>query len=158
MIKPRIGDLLVIKEGRKHYYVVVLTKVVQFGGHIVFAFHNAGKKCKPERLTADHAGFNICTDLLLPNREGRIERLTTFDDVADYWRTKFVKGTPEWRAGVKAVVWFIHKVNKLGGRGIECRGELSPEYRHAMDDGCHSFDLVAAKVLARYTPDQNEHL
>lgn len=158
MLQQQVGDLLEVKEGRKHFYVVVLTKVVMFGGNVLFAFHNDGKKRKADDLSATDSGFNICADLLLPKREGRVARLLNLDDVSGFWRTKFVKSTPEWRAGVKATVWFIHKINRLGGTGTECRGELSQEHREGMDGGCHSFDLVAEKVLARYTPDQNEHL
>ena len=40
MIQQRIGDLLEIDEGGKYFYVVVLSKVVMFGGNILFAFHN----------------------------------------------------------------------------------------------------------------------
>ena len=37
--------------------------------------------------------------------------------------------------------------------------DRSPVMRlEAMDSACDSFDLVAAKVLARYTPEQNPHL
>ena len=44
MIQQRIGDLLEIEEDGKFFYVVVLTKVVMFGGNILFAFHSDGKK------------------------------------------------------------------------------------------------------------------
>jgi hypothetical protein len=58
---------------------------------------------------------------------------------------------------VKAKEWFIYNIDDLG-QHIARVPKLAQEYREAMDSGCHSFDLVAEKVLARYTPDQNEHI
>jgi hypothetical protein len=137
----------------------VLTKIVMFGGNILFAFHNDGKKRDVKSLLPSDTGFNICADLLWPKREGRVTRLHLYEDVSPFWRSKFVKATNEYRLGIKAKEWFIYNADKLGSTNcIERVTELKPEYREAMDSGCHSFDLVAKKVLARYTPDQNEHI
>ncbi len=154
----RIGDLLEIEQGGRYFYVVVLAKVVMFGGNIVFAFHNNGKKRKVSSLAPDSSGFNICTDLLCPKREGRVKRLHRYDDLSQFWRSKFAKATIEHRLGVKAKEWFIYMINDLAGDPIARVTRLTREYREAMDNGCYSFDLVAEKVLARYTPDQNEHI
>ena len=156
MIRQRVGDLLEIDEAGRHYYFVVLTGIVLFGGNIVFAFHNDGRKREAGELATADPGFNICTDLLLPKREGRVKRLGRFADVSAFWRTRFVKATNEYRPGVKAKEWFIHRADDLGGDPIARVTELTPEYRAAMDSGSHSFDLVAEKVLSRYTPDRNE--
>jgi hypothetical protein len=158
MIQQRIGDLLEIEEDGKYYYVVVLTKVVMFGGNILFAFHNDGERREANNLLEADGGFNICADLRWPKREGRVKRLHRYEDVSPFWRTKFVKGTNEYRLGVKAKEWFIYGADKLGGEHIARVTTLTPEYRKAMDSGCHSFDLVTKKVLARYTPDQNDHI
>lgn len=158
MIRQAIGDILEIREGGKRFYVVVLTKVVLFGGNIAFAFHNDGKKRRVEELTAEQPGFNICTDLLFPKREGRVERLAHLEDVSGFWRTKLVKASTAFEPGAKAKAWYFHPITQLGGHGKRVERELTRTQREAMDDGCHSFDLVAEKVLARYTPDQNEHL
>src|SRR5262249_20143067 len=154
----RPGDLLQVEEGGKYFYVVVLTKAVMFGGNILFAFHNDGKKCDAGSLRRETRGFNICADLLLPKREGRVTRLYRFDHPTPYWRSKYVKATNEYRLGVKAREWFIYNIEGLGGRPIARVAKLTQEFREAMDSGCHSFDLVAGKVLSRYTPDQNEHI
>lgn len=158
MIQQKIGDLLEIEEDGKYYYVVVLTKVVMFGGNILFAFHNGGEKREVNYLSASEGGFNICADLLWPKRERRVKRLHRYEDVSPFWQSKFVKATNEIRLGVKAKEWFIYDADKLGGDHIARVTKLTPEYREAMDSGCHSFDLVVQKVLARYTPDQNEHI
>jgi hypothetical protein len=158
MIQQRIGDLLEIEEGGKYFYVVVLSKVVMFGGNILFAFHNEGQRREVSSLTSDCSGFNICADLLLPKREDRVTRLHRYEDVSPFWRNKYAKATNEYRLGVKAKEWFIFNIDDLGGQHIARIAKLTPEYREAMDSGCHSFDLVAGKVLARYTPDQNEHI
>jgi hypothetical protein len=158
MIQQRIGDLLEIEEGGQYFYVVVLSKVVMFGGNILFAFHNEGQRREVSSLTSDYSGFNICADLLLPKREGRVTRLHRYEDVSPFWRSKYVKASNEHRLGVKAKEWFIYNIDDLGGQHIARIAKLTPEYREAMDSGCHSFDLVEGKVLARYTPDQNKHI
>jgi hypothetical protein len=158
MIQQQIGDLLQIEEDGRYFYVVVLTKVVMFGGNILFAFHNDGEKRDLRGLSPDCNGFNICADLLLPKREGRVTRLHRLKDLSPFWRTEYVKGTPTYGRGVKADVWYIYNIRDSAGEHITRVAQLTPEYRNAMDSGCWSFDLVAQKVLARYTPDQNEHI
>lgn len=158
MIQQRIGDLLEIEEDGKHFYVVVLTKVVMFGGNILFAFHNDGKKGEIAALKPEMDGFNICADLYLPKRDGRVTRLHRFKDVSPFWRTRYAKGNNVFAPGVKAKDWFIYNIDDLGGSEIARVAKLTPEFRAAMDWECSSFDLVAGKVLARYTPDQNEHI
>lgn len=157
MIQQKIGDLLEIDEGGRYFYVVVLTKVVMFGGNILFVFHNDGKKRQLSSLAPDSSGFNICADLLMPKRERRVHRLHRYEDVTGFWRSEYAKGTNEYRPGAKAKEWFVYSINDLAHH-IARVAKLTPKYRNAMDTGCHSFDLVAAKVLARYTPDQNEHI
>ncbi len=158
MIRQRIGDLLEIQESGKYFYVVVLSQIVMFGGNIVFAFHNDGEWREPDDLLAGDGGFNVCADLLPSNRQGRVKRLRRLAEVSPFWRTHSVKATNQTGPGIKATHWFISRVDQLGGDPISCMTELTQECREAMDSGCHSFDLVAAKVLRRYTPDQNEHL
>jgi hypothetical protein len=115
MIQERIGDLLEIEEAGKSFYVVALTKAVMFGGNIIFAFHNDGQKRTVSRLEADRSGFNICADLLLPKRQGRVTRLDRYEDVTPFWRSKYVKATHEYRLGVNAKEWFIYNIGDLGG-------------------------------------------
>jgi hypothetical protein len=158
MIQQQIGDLLEIEEGGNFFYVVVLTKVVMFGGNILFAFHNDGKKCDVSDLLSNQDGFNICADLLLPKRESRVRRLYRFQDVSMFWKSKYVKATMEYRRGIKAKGWFIYNITDLGGNHIARVTQLTPEYRKAMDNPCFSFDFVSEKVLVRYTLEQNEHI
>jgi len=129
-----------------------------FGGNILFAFHTDGAKRDIDSLTVGNNGFNICADLLLPKREGRVVRLHHFEDLAGFWRTKYTKNTHEYRLGVKAKEWFIYDIHDLGGPQVARVARLNKEYREAMDSGCYSFDLVVEKALAGYTPDQNEHI
>jgi hypothetical protein len=136
----------------------VLTKIVMFGGNIVFAFHTDGRKQKLGELLANEKGFNVCTDLLLPKRAGEVTRLHHLENVSRYWRTRFAKATVEFRRGAKAKEWFIYKIDQLEGEPIARVSELNAEYRQAMDNGCYSFDMVAEKIQQSYTPDQNEHI
>lgn len=157
MIRQQVGDLLEIEFEQKFYYVVVLTKIAMFGGNIVFAYHGDGSRRTVAELVPCREGFNICTDLLLPKKQGVVTRIYRFEDLAEFWLTKFTKRTFEYRRGVKAKSWIISEISDFD-REIGQFRELSREYREAMDEAMFSFDLAAKKMLAGYTPDQNEHL
>ena len=84
MIRQAPGDLLEIQFEGKFYYVVVLTKIVMFGGNIIFAFHGDGRQRPSDILTEHDSGFNICTDLLLAKKQGTVRRLRSFPDVSGF--------------------------------------------------------------------------
>ena len=157
MIRQQVGDLLEIEYEGKFYYLVVLTKIVLFGGNIVFAFHGTGSKRRLAELLASRRGFNVCTDLLMPKKEGTVTRLHRFEDVSGFWLTRYIKSTLEHRLGHRAKRWTITRIDEPDV--IVARRRWMPRrYREAMDDGTYSFDLVAEKILASYTPDQNPFL
>ena len=157
MIRQQIGDLLEIEYEGGFYYVVVLTRRVLFGGNIVFAHHTDGTRKDRDHVLAHRQGFNVCTDLLLPKKEGVVTRLHTYDDVSEFWLTKYAKYCHEHRLGRKAEEWFIYDIEDLGTEIARTR-EMPRELREAMDSEMSSFDLVAGKIRAGYTPDQNPFL
>jgi len=157
MIQQRPGDLLEIEFEGGFFYLVVLTRIVMFGGNIVFAFHGDGSRRDAASLKPTASGFNICTDLLLPKRLGCVGRLTTLGDVSAFWRTRLVKSTSEYRLGHKAQVWFIFGVDDLQTPIERCES-MPPEFASAMDGGMHAFDLVVEKMRTAYTPEQNPFL
>ena len=151
------GDLLEVEFEGKFYYLVVLTKIVMFGGNIVFAFHGDGSQCSSDSLADTAAGFNICTDLMLPEKQGTVRLLRRFPNVSAFWRTRLVKSTNEYRLGHKAKEWYIYSVDDLRNY-IERRSSMPPEHAEAMDGGMYSFDLVASKILEGYVPGKNRFL
>jgi hypothetical protein len=157
MIRQQVGDLLEIHFDGRYSYVVVLTKIVMFGGNIIFAYHTDGKQYELTRLLLEESGFNVCTDLRLPKREGVVTRMYRFEDVSPFWRTKLAKGTNEYRRGVRAKEWYIYKLSHLSEH-VDRVATLKPEYAEAMDRSCKSFDLVVELIQRRYTPDQNDHI
>lgn len=159
MIQQRPGDLLEIIFEGNFYYVVVLTKIVQFGGNIVFAYHTDGKEKPLDELLKFKRGFNICTDLLMPKKEGNIKRIHRFDKFSEFWMSKFVKSCHRQPNGVRAKKWYIHALEEDGTRTeIGEFHRLRKKYRTAMDSGTSSFDLVAEKILRQYSPDQHPNL
>jgi len=157
MIHQKPGDLLEIDFEGHFYYLVVLTPIAMFGGNIVFAFHGDGSRRASDSICADDSGFNVCTDLLLPKKEGEVRRLKVLDDLVPYWRTRLAKGCNEYRLGHKAEEWWIYRIDDLLNH-IARTSEMSAEFRQAMDRSCSSFDLVVAKMHGDYTPDQNPFL
>ena len=93
MIRQQVGDLLE-KSGTMEgvFYVVVLTRVVLFGGNIVFAFHNDGEPRTLESLHENAEGFLVCVDLIEPKRQGLVRRIARYGDVSAFWRTSTDEG------------------------------------------------------------------
>jgi len=154
MIRQQPGDILEIHFDDLFYYVVVLTPIVMFGGNIVFAFHGDGSRREVESLRADSSGFNVCTDLRLPKREGDVKRMKKVDDTTPFWRTQLAKGSHEHRPGHKAEEWWIYKIEDLMNH-IDRTSHMTKQYREAMDYSCSSFDLIAEKIRSNYTPDKH---
>ncbi len=157
MINQRTNDLLEIFFEEKYYYVVVLTKIVMFGGNIIFIFHGDGSKKNLDSLLSEEnpTGFNWCSDLLLAKKQGKVSRLSKLDSVDKYWKTKFLKnpiGALQWGDKVKG--WLIYHVDDLRNP-IAKKRWLFSKYKMAMDKGCSSFDIVAERSLEGFTPDQS---
>jgi len=160
MIRQQVGDFLEIYFDDKYYYIIVLTKIVMFGGNVVFAFHTDGTKQVATRLLNSNKqlGFNVCTDLLLAKKQGDVSRITKVDDVSRFWISKYAKAHHSLvQRGERAKKWYIYDVNDWKNP-IKVKKWMTKKYKMAMDMTLCSFDVTAKKVLAKYTPDQNEFL
>jgi len=157
MIRQQVGDVLEISYEGNWFYLVILTKIVMFGGNIVFAYHNDGKKMDFESILKMNDGFNICTDLLMVKRKDLVKRIGKVSDTEKYFKTKYMKGTHQIKRGVKAKRWFIYHIDNLWTHIADVR-RLSKKYKKAMDHGTFSFPSVAKKVLQRYLPEQDDRL
>ncbi len=160
MIQQQPNDFLEIYFEEKYYYIVVLTKIVMFGGNIVFAFHSDGSRQNPKELLdkGNPEGFNWCTDLLLAKREGSVKRIKKLNSVERFWKTKLIKspiGAHQWGDKVKG--WSIYSVDDLQN-SIETRRWMTKKYKMAMDHCCSSFDVTAERVLSKFTPDKSPWL
>jgi len=160
MIRQQVGDFLEIYFEDKYYYIIVLTKIVMFGGNVVFAFHTDGTKQDATRLLNSNKqlGFNACTDLLLAKKQGDVSRITKLDDVSRFWISKYAKAHHSLvQRDEKAKKWYIYDVNDWENH-IKVKKWMTKKYKMAMDMTSCGFDVTAKKILAKYTPDQNEFL
>lgn len=154
MIQQRPGDVLEIAFEDRWYYLVVITKIVWFGGNIIYAFHSDGKKRHDFVASQNLSGFNICTDLLLPKKEGIVKRIGKVEDVKKYLVSNLIKACQEYRPGYKATEWWISTIDNPS-ENIARVKKMSKEQAIAMDNGTSSFDLVTKKIIDGYTPDKN---
>jgi hypothetical protein len=154
MIRQQVGDLLEIEFEGNWFYLIIITKIVMLGGNIVFAFHNNGQRMDRKSLMQIRSGFNICTDLLWPKRKGWVRRIGKVPHPEDYLKTELVKGTFETRQDKKAKLWYIYHISDLRNHIARVR-LLTNEQKRAMDHATYSFDLVARKIMERYTPDRD---
>lgn len=154
MIQQRPGDILEIGFEGKWYYLVVVTKIVMFGGNIVYAFHGDGSRIEHFEPTPKKAGFNICTDLLLPKKEGEVRRIGKVEDANEYLVLNLMKGCHEHRPGMKAREWWLYTIDPPQ-EFVKRVSRLSRTEELAMDRAMTSFDLAAEKIIARYSPEKN---
>jgi len=157
VIQQQPSDVLEIHYEGRWYYLVVVTKIIMFGGNVVYAFHGNGEKIKAFKASSEMPGFNICTDLLLPKKEGEVIRIGKVTNPSEYLVSHLMKGCNEHRPGFKAKEWFLYSINEpqnILGRVKK----LKPEQELAMDYAMFSFDLTAKKILDSYTPDNNQFI
>ncbi len=154
MIQQRPGDVLEVFYEDNWYYLVVITKIFMFGGNIVYAFHGDGKKIDDFVPSTEKSGFNICTDLLLPKKEGIVKRIGKVEDPAKYLVINLIKGCHEHRKGMKAKEWWLYTVDPPR-KHVARVSRLTKRESLAMDSGMFAFDLTAKKIHENYTPDQN---
>jgi len=154
MISQRPGDVLEVRYEGSWCYLVVVTRIFMFGGNVVYAFHSDGSRIENFEPNPDLSGFNICTDLLLPKKEGEVNRIGKVDDPIRYRVSDLIKDCHEHVPGQIAKRWFLSRFDNLGG-GDKIVRSLSKRQALAMDSGMYSFDLVVEKILSSYTPDKN---
>ena len=157
MIRQQVGDVLEIHFEGNWFYVVILTKIVMFGGNIIFAFHNSGKKLSFEELLKSIQGFNVVADLILPKREDIVHRIGKVDAVEKYFTTKYLRGSWTDKKGKHRGYWFIYEVSDLRNHITKLK-RLRGKYKNAMDCVTYPFPTVARMVLNNYKPTKDNYL
>jgi hypothetical protein len=157
MIQQKPNDFLEIYYEDNYYYLVVLTKIVLFGGNIVFGFHGDGSKKNPTELLEEEnpKGFNCCTDLLTAKKFGEVRRIEKLEDVSRFWRTKYAKspiGAIEWGDRVKG--WYIYSIHNLQ-KVRKVKFFMTKKYKEAMENECAGFGAYVQLVQSGFTPDQS---
>ena len=155
MIRQQVGDVLEIQYEGNWFYIVILTKIVMFGGNIIFAFHNSGKKLSFDELLECKEGFNVVADLLLAKREGVVLRLGKVNDVDSYFTTKYFRGSWTDKEGKHRGDWWIYKISDPRNHIAKVK-KLRGKYKNAMDHVTYSFPTVARMVLGNYKPNSHQ--
>jgi hypothetical protein len=157
MIRQQIGDVLEIQFEGKWYYIIILTNIVMFGGNIIFAFHNSGKKMTYNDLMKNKNGFNVCADIIPAKREGLVQRIGKVEDVDQYYTTKFLRGSFIDKKGKPYGSWWIYDMSDLRNHVAKVK-KLSGKYKNAMDKVTYPFATVARMVLNNYKPNNKNYL
>jgi len=159
MIRQQPKDFLEILFEGKYFYVVILSKIVMFGGNLIFAFHTDGSLQRAEDLLdqADPEGFNCCTDLLLAKREGEVRRIMKLEDIENYWKSKLLKQPHALQLGDPVPYWHIYNIDNLR-EPIKRVKWMRMKYKKAIDRTSMSFDITVMKILEKYSPEQNPFL
>jgi len=157
MIRQQVGDVLEIQYEGNWFYIVILTKIVMFGGNIIFAFHNRGKKLSYDELLKSKEGFNVVADLILAKREGVVQRIGKVNDADKYFTTKYLRGSWTDKVGKHRGDWFIYKIADPRNHIAKVK-RLRGKYKNAMDRVTYPFPAVARMVLGNYKPNKDNYL
>ncbi|MGB2956735.1 MAG: hypothetical protein WBB64_12310 [Anaerolineales bacterium] len=157
MIRQQVGDVLEIHFEDKYYYIVILTKIVMFGGNIIFAFYGNGKRKTFEDLTNSKKGFNVCTDIILAKREGLVERIGKVDNVEKFFKTKYLRGIFIDKEGKPYGYWWIYHISDLRKHVTKVK-RLTGKYKNARDQVTYPFPTVAHMIMNNYKPNNKNYL
>lgn len=154
MIRQQVGDLLEVELDGEFFYLVVLSKLVLFGGNIVFAYYTDGKMIELKDLDDNSNGFLVCSDLLYAKQNGNVRRLKKLNDLSIYWKTNFAKLLQHDQDGD---FWLVYDIHDLENEVNEFR-KLPEEYYTAMDHETAGIGVLFQKIKMRYSPELNESL
>ena len=159
MIRKQPNDYLEVIFEEKYFYIVVLSKVVMFGGSLIFPFHTDGSRQNVEELLHHPRpkGFNCCTDLTLAKRRGRVRRIDKLEHVEKFWKSKLLKQPHALQLGDPVPYWHIYSIENFG-EPIKTVKWMRKKFRNAIDRTTTSFDVTAEYILEGYSPDQNPFL
>lgn len=160
MIHQRPHDLLEIYLDGQYYYLVVLTKIVLFGGNIVFGFHGDGTKQDSEDLLLQQqpTGFNCCVDLLYAKKHGEVKRIAAITVPERYWLTKFAKSPIKLGdSGDRVWGWKIYSIHDLQ-KVKKLKFIVGKKYKQAMDNSCAGFGFYTQLVERKYLLGQSVFL
>jgi hypothetical protein len=157
MIRQQVGDVLEIQFEDKYFYIVILTKIVMFGGNIIYAFYNDGKKMSYENLMGNAKGFNLCADILLAKREGLVTRIGKVEDIEKYFTTKYFRGTFTDEEGKPYGGWWIYHLSDLRTHIAKVK-KLRGKYKNAIDQVTYPFPTVAHMIMNNYKPNSMNYL
>lgn len=155
MLQPRVGDLLEVYEDDEYYYLIILSKIVLFGGNIVYVFHYHGPKLsKFDDLIKERiSGFNAVVDLIVPKREGNVRRVLKLPDYTRFLKTRYFKGTHTLTG--KASEWWIYD---LDHNLVARTSKPSNEMKNGMNYTCLSFTNLSQLVKENFVPSKDPRL
>ncbi|WP_147251014.1 hypothetical protein [Arenicella xantha] len=137
-----------------------MTKIVLFGGNIVFGFHSDGEQKSPKFLLsqAHPNGFNCCVDLLYAKKHGEVKRVASITSIEKYWLTKFAKSPIYFGSNLERTWgWKIYSIKDL--KNIKkIRIFLFGEHKQAMDYSCCGFLFYIQLVERKYLLGQSMFL
>ncbi len=157
MIRQQVGDVLEIQHENHWFYIIVLTKIEMFGGNIVFAFFNDGRKMSLDDLININQGFNICTDIILYKRDGLVNRIGKVNNLEKYLRTKYFRSTFTDKSGKRYGYWFIYHMDDLTTQITRVK-KLPRRYKNAIDRVTYEFSTVTMMILNKYKPTEDNYL
>ena len=155
MIRPTTGDLLAVKLNNRYYFALVLSKIKLFGGHFVYVFHKTSEQLLPpeELLNNNPPGFHDFVDFNWSNREGRLDRIATKQNIQPFETITRLKATNTIKG--KATLWFIYD---MSFKEIKKTSSLSSQEKayplfHRIDDY-----LMCKRIDQAWLPEKDPRI
>lgn len=128
MISLRPGNIIAFEFDNKYYYCLILTKIILFGGNLVYSFHLSSDKLLTldDLLKRKPPGFNAIVDFIFAKQEKRLHTVGTIKDYKDYWKYKFFKLTSTITGQAKS--WEVYDANLKSIKNVEKLSEEEKKY------------------------------
>ena len=115
MIQLRLGDVIAFKSDDKYYYAIIITKIILFGGNLIYTFHLKTNKLlsMEEVIGSKNNGFTAIVDFIFAKKEDRIVKVGHISDYERYWEKRFFKQSNDvWKLILKKKelpkIWYIY--------------------------------------------------
>jgi hypothetical protein len=155
MIQIKQGDVIAIKQKGHFYYAIILSRIIYFGGNLVYAFHTKSDNLLTlkELIHKETRGFNAIVDFIFAKREKRITKLGQIENLSKYREHKYYKATHQTRG--KAEFWFVSSDDFKEVKRTEQLSEDEKEYplRERIDD-----KLMIDKINNFWLPELDERI
>lgn len=155
MVQLKQGDVIAIEQKGHYYYAVILSRIIYFGGNLVYAFHTKSDNLLTlkELIQKEPKGFNAIVDFIFAKREKRIIKLGQIEDLSKYRKYMYYKTTHQIKG--KANLWFIRNDSFKDIERKEVLNSVEKQYplSSRIDDG-----LMIDKINSCWLPELDERI
>ena len=152
MLQLRSGDLISVRRDDTLVRFAVLTKQLLFGGHWSFVFHGSSTPAlSPSGPARRSPGFNAAVDFIVPNREGRVVRVSRDNDFDALMGPELLQQPPA-KGQVNYQIWRWENGQRRHASRVRFTPSPTPDELAAPFYSCMPADWACDLAVQSWTP------